>query len=90
MLSAKAILTALALAAVSTATPTAATAAVVPTPLTPATITVCSGESGPPTGCLTISVVSDSCVNLTGGLSFLNKEISWTQVPAGFVCTFYE
>ncbi|KAJ7653751.1 hypothetical protein B0H17DRAFT_1147013 [Mycena rosella] len=93
--SAKAILTALASAAVSTATPTAA---IVPTPtwlteswqLTPATITVCSGSISPPNGCLTISVVSDSCVNLTGGLSFLNKEISWVQVPNGFVCTFYE
>ncbi|KAJ7689415.1 hypothetical protein B0H17DRAFT_1066519 [Mycena rosella] len=84
MFYAKAILAALAFAAVSTATP------VVPAPLTPATITVCSGTINPPNGCLTVSVVSDSCINLTGGLSFLNKEISWAQVPNGFVCTFYQ
>ncbi|KAJ7707504.1 hypothetical protein B0H17DRAFT_1191988 [Mycena rosella] len=82
--SVKAILAALAFAAVSTST------LVVPAPLTPATITVCSGTISPPNGCLTISVVSDSCVNLTGGLSFLNKEISFAQVPNGFVCTFYQ
>ncbi|KAJ7784024.1 hypothetical protein B0H14DRAFT_2474120 [Mycena olivaceomarginata] len=34
--------------------------------------------------------VSDTCVNLTGGLSFLNKEISTATVPGGFVCTFFQ
>ncbi|KAJ7689416.1 hypothetical protein B0H17DRAFT_1331757 [Mycena rosella] len=85
MFSAKAILTALAFAAMSTATPcgdrsVGGDGGGRPTPLTPATITVCSGSISPQNGCLTISVVSDSCVNLTGGLSFLNKEISWAQI----------
>ncbi|KAJ7589876.1 hypothetical protein C8J56DRAFT_1025200 [Mycena floridula] len=55
-----------------------------------ATITVCSGSVSPAQGCVTVPVVSDSCINLTGGLSFLNKEISGAKIPAGFVCTFFE
>ncbi|KAJ7585986.1 hypothetical protein C8J56DRAFT_1049717 [Mycena floridula] len=55
-----------------------------------ATITVCSGSISPAQGCVTVPVVSDSCINLTGGLTFLNKEISSASVPAGFVCTFFE
>ncbi|KAJ7889485.1 hypothetical protein B0H14DRAFT_2336675 [Mycena olivaceomarginata] len=31
-----------------------------------------------------------SCINLTGGLSFLNKEISTATVPGGFICTFFQ
>ncbi|KAF9013812.1 hypothetical protein BDZ89DRAFT_1142446 [Hymenopellis radicata] len=75
----KSTLVAFALAAVAAAAP-----------LAPATVTVCSGSLNPPNGCVTVPVVSDSCVNLTGGLSFLNKEISNAQVPGGFVCTFFE
>ncbi|KAJ7576023.1 hypothetical protein C8J56DRAFT_1171853 [Mycena floridula] len=56
----------------------------------PPTITICSGAINPPSGCVTTPVVSDSCINLTGGLSFLNKEISNASVPPGFVCTFFE
>ncbi|PPQ87406.1 hypothetical protein CVT25_008125 [Psilocybe cyanescens] len=51
------------------------------------TVEVCTGNVG--TGCVTIPVVSDSCVNFTGGLSFLNKESSAVVVPGGFVCTFF-
>ncbi|KAJ4469569.1 hypothetical protein J3R30DRAFT_3713787 [Lentinula aciculospora] len=58
--------------------------------LAPATITAYSGSLNPPNGCVTIPVVSDDCKDLTGGLSFLNKEISNVVVPAGFVCSFYE
>ncbi|KAJ7585894.1 hypothetical protein C8J56DRAFT_112184 [Mycena floridula] len=54
------------------------------------TITVCTGSISPAHGCVTIPVVSDSCVNLKGGLAFLNKKISWARVPAEFVCTFFE
>ncbi|KAF8909948.1 hypothetical protein CPB85DRAFT_1435426 [Mucidula mucida] len=58
--------------------------------LAPATITACSGSLNPANGCVTIPVVSDTCTNFTGGLSFLNKEVSNVQVPGGFVCSFYE
>ncbi|KAJ7018461.1 hypothetical protein C8F04DRAFT_1198994 [Mycena alexandri] len=54
------------------------------------TITACSGTINPPDGCVIISVVSASCINLTGNLTSLNKEISWAQVPDGFVCTFFQ
>ncbi|KAJ7023732.1 hypothetical protein C8F04DRAFT_1193149 [Mycena alexandri] len=53
------------------------------------TITACSSTINPPDGCTIISVVSASCINLTGNLSSLNKEVSWVQVPDGFVCTFF-
>jgi hypothetical protein len=55
---------------------------------TPVTVTVCTG--GPGVGCASIPTVSDSCVNLVGGLSFLNKEITTATVPGGFVCTFFQ
>ncbi|KAJ7704246.1 hypothetical protein B0H14DRAFT_3903635 [Mycena olivaceomarginata] len=29
-------------------------------------------------------------INLTGGLSFLNKEISTAVVPGGMICTFFQ
>ncbi|KAJ7585989.1 hypothetical protein C8J56DRAFT_889555 [Mycena floridula] len=50
-----------------------------------ATITVCSGSISPAQGCVTVPVVSASCINLTGGLTFLDKEISSASVPAGFL-----
>ncbi|KAF7359807.1 hypothetical protein MVEN_00705900 [Mycena venus] len=53
-------------------------------------ITACSGSINPPDGCSIISVVSAGCINLTGDLSSLNKQVSWAQVPAGFVCTFFQ
>ncbi|KAJ7700602.1 hypothetical protein B0H16DRAFT_1902928 [Mycena metata] len=53
-------------------------------------ITACTGTINPPDGCATISVVSASCINLTGTLSSLNKAVSWAQVPDGLVCTFFQ
>ncbi|KAJ7122304.1 hypothetical protein C8R44DRAFT_876602 [Mycena epipterygia] len=53
------------------------------------TVEVCTGVN-PQTGCVNVPVVSDSCVDLTGGLTFLNKEISSAQVPGGFICTFFQ
>ncbi|KAJ7366107.1 hypothetical protein DFH08DRAFT_679562 [Mycena albidolilacea] len=55
---------------------------------TPVTVTVCTGAIG--VGCAAVPTVSETCVNLTGGLSFLNKEISFATVPGGFVCTFFQ
>ncbi|KAK7044424.1 hypothetical protein R3P38DRAFT_3346800 [Favolaschia claudopus] len=54
------------------------------------TVEVCTGSANPPNGCVNVPAVSDSCVNLTGGLSFLNKEISNAVIPGGFICTFFE
>ncbi|KAJ7611179.1 hypothetical protein FB45DRAFT_843973 [Roridomyces roridus] len=53
------------------------------------TITVCTGTLHPSTGCAEIPVLSADCINLVGGLSFFNQEISSAEVPAGFVCTFF-
>ncbi|KAE9404271.1 hypothetical protein BT96DRAFT_935829 [Gymnopus androsaceus JB14] len=52
-------------------------------------ITAASAAASPE-GCVVIPVVSDECTNFTGGLSFLNDEVSFVNVPPGFVCTFYE
>ncbi|KAJ7122162.1 hypothetical protein C8R44DRAFT_876471 [Mycena epipterygia] len=84
MFSAKFVLAALAFVALSSAAP------VGPTPLLAPTITVCTGSISPRNGCVDIPVVSESCINFTGGLTFLNKEVSHAQVPGGFVCTFFE
>ncbi|KAJ7110407.1 hypothetical protein C8R44DRAFT_883564 [Mycena epipterygia] len=54
------------------------------------TVEVCTGAVNPPSGCVNVPVVSDSCVNLTGGLTFLNKEISSAVVSGGFICTFFQ
>ncbi|KAJ7122305.1 hypothetical protein C8R44DRAFT_876603 [Mycena epipterygia] len=53
------------------------------------TVEVCTGALNPPTGCATIPALSDDCINLIGGFTFLNKEISSTEVPSGIVCTFF-
>ncbi|KAJ7847807.1 hypothetical protein B0H14DRAFT_2768885 [Mycena olivaceomarginata] len=84
MFNSKALLvsTLVALASIVAATP------VGPVTETLLTVTVCSG--GPGVGCAPVPTVSDTCVNLTGGLSFLNKEISTATVPGGFVCTFFQ
>jgi hypothetical protein len=55
---------------------------------TEATVTVCS--DGVSVRCAAVPLVSDTCVNLTGGLSFLNKKISIATVPGGSVCTFFQ
>ncbi|KIM36010.1 hypothetical protein M413DRAFT_428109 [Hebeloma cylindrosporum] len=51
------------------------------------TIQICTGNVGA-AGCVTIPVVSDTCINFTGGLTFLNKEVSGAVIPGGFICTF--
>ncbi|KAJ7366103.1 hypothetical protein DFH08DRAFT_1071726 [Mycena albidolilacea] len=82
MFNSKALLasTLAALASFAAATP------IGPSTDTEATVTVCS--DGVAVRCLLVPIVSDTCVNLTGGLSFLNKEISTAAVATGFVCTF--
>jgi hypothetical protein len=52
------------------------------------TVTVCTDGVG--VGCVTIPSVSSTCVNLSGGLTFLNKQISTATVPGGFVCSFFQ
>ncbi|KAJ7843380.1 hypothetical protein B0H13DRAFT_1909411 [Mycena leptocephala] len=88
MFPAKLILTVLAFTAVSSAAPPPA---VKPTPLEPLTIEVCldSDASGPPNNCFDISFDTDNCVPLLGNLGFLNKQLSWVQVPNGFICTLF-
>ncbi|KAJ7797016.1 hypothetical protein B0H14DRAFT_2912910, partial [Mycena olivaceomarginata] len=54
----------------------------------PVTVTVCTGGVG--VGCVAIPIVSETCVNLSNGLSFLNKQISTATVPGGFVCSFFQ
>ncbi|PPR03486.1 hypothetical protein CVT26_007892 [Gymnopilus dilepis] len=49
---------------------------------------VCTGNIN--SGCVTVPISSDSCINFTGGLSFLNKEVTTAEIPDGFVCTFFE
>ncbi|KAF7360622.1 HET domain-containing protein [Mycena venus] len=66
----------------------AAAAPAKPSPDASVTVQVCSGGVG--VGCTNVPVVSDSCINLTGGLSFLNKEISTAVIPGGFICTFFQ
>ncbi|KAJ7736604.1 hypothetical protein DFH07DRAFT_753475 [Mycena maculata] len=53
-------------------------------------IEVCTGSINPSEGCVTIPVVSDSCVDFTGGFSFLNDELTSAIIPGGFICTFFE
>ncbi|KAJ7704245.1 hypothetical protein B0H14DRAFT_2548139 [Mycena olivaceomarginata] len=48
----------------------------------PVTVTVCTGGVG--VGCAAIPIVSDTCVNLSGGLSFLNKQIATAIIPGAF------
>ncbi|KAF9550752.1 hypothetical protein CPC08DRAFT_715210 [Agrocybe pediades] len=50
-------------------------------------VQVCTGAVG--VGCVTIPVSSDSCINFTGGLSFLNKESTSAVIPNGFICSFF-
>ncbi|KAJ7266215.1 hypothetical protein C8J57DRAFT_980727, partial [Mycena rebaudengoi] len=38
--------------------------------------------------CVMIPIVSDSCFDFVGGLTFLNREVSWVQVPSQLACTF--
>ncbi|THU83832.1 hypothetical protein K435DRAFT_870892 [Dendrothele bispora CBS 962.96] len=52
------------------------------------TVTLCTGP-GFTSICVMPAVVSDECVNLTGGLTTLNKELSSAVIPGGFICTFF-
>ncbi|KAJ7279353.1 hypothetical protein C8J57DRAFT_1464794 [Mycena rebaudengoi] len=63
--------------------------AVGPTPDAGSTVAVC-GATNPLGGCINIPINSDDCHSFTGGLSFLNNEVSGAIVPAGFVCTFFD
>ncbi|PPR04120.1 hypothetical protein CVT26_001347 [Gymnopilus dilepis] len=51
---------------------------------------VCTGSAAAGNGCVTIPISADACTDFTGGLSFLNKEVSGAIIPDGFVCTFFE
>ncbi|PFH51678.1 hypothetical protein AMATHDRAFT_2784 [Amanita thiersii Skay4041] len=53
-------------------------------------IIICTGNLNTSNGCLTVPVVSAECINLTGGLSFANDELSTARIPGGLVCTFYD
>ncbi|KAJ7738906.1 hypothetical protein B0H14DRAFT_2991425 [Mycena olivaceomarginata] len=81
MFNSKALLASIlaALASFAAATP------IGPSTDTEATVTVCS--DGVPVRCAAVPLVSDICVNLTGGLSFLNKKISTATVFRDFGCT---
>ncbi|KAJ6470447.1 hypothetical protein C8R45DRAFT_424034 [Mycena sanguinolenta] len=68
----------------------ASTAPIEPGSCPNATLEVCSGSVSAPTGCVTVPLVSDTCIDLTGGLSGLNKEISSAVVPHCFVCKFFQ
>ncbi|KAF8981150.1 hypothetical protein BDQ17DRAFT_1263243, partial [Cyathus striatus] len=50
------------------------------------TVEVCTGSINPQNGCVTIPVVSEQCVDFTGGLTFLDKQVSNAEIPDGFVC----
>ncbi|THU83833.1 hypothetical protein K435DRAFT_843894 [Dendrothele bispora CBS 962.96] len=52
------------------------------------TVTLCTAAqfSGV---CVNVAVVSDQCVNLTGGLTTLNEEVSSAVIPDGFICTMF-
>ncbi|KAJ7585987.1 hypothetical protein C8J56DRAFT_50339 [Mycena floridula] len=52
--------------------------------------TICSGSINPRQGCVDLPVATENCINLTGGLAFLNKQISATRFSVGLVCTFFE
>ncbi|KAJ7602767.1 hypothetical protein FB45DRAFT_965018 [Roridomyces roridus] len=53
-------------------------------------VIVCTDTLNSPQGCMTISVVSDACIDLNDTLSHLDKQISSALIPGGFVCTFFE
>ena len=58
-------------------------------PQAAAQITLCSAVNFQGT-CIPVSVVADDCVNLDGGLTILNKELSSVKVPGGMICTLFE
>ncbi|PPQ87157.1 hypothetical protein CVT25_000147 [Psilocybe cyanescens] len=50
-------------------------------------VELCTGNIG--TGCVTMPVTSDICINFIGGFAFLDKEVSAVVVPRSIVCTFF-
>ncbi|KAJ3560306.1 hypothetical protein NP233_g10924 [Leucocoprinus birnbaumii] len=40
--------------------------------------------------CITVPTVAGTCVNLVGGLSGWNNEVSSARIQQGFVCTFFD
>ncbi|KAJ7201144.1 hypothetical protein GGX14DRAFT_571716 [Mycena pura] len=86
MFSAKLILTALAFAVVASAAPSSS---VKLTQRDATTVTVCIHDN-PPFDCIALPVVSDECISLIGGLDRYNDELSWAQVPSGYICEFFE
>jgi hypothetical protein len=41
-------------------------------------------------GCIGIPVVSNACVDFTGGESIFNHAVAGVQTPNGFICTFFQ
>ncbi|KAJ6470476.1 hypothetical protein C8R45DRAFT_1166152 [Mycena sanguinolenta] len=75
-------------AVVSTEFAVLPTSSATASPATSPSIEVCTSSSAG--RCATIAVVSTACVNLTGRLGWLNKNISTAIIPDGFVCTFFQ
>ncbi|KAJ6470432.1 hypothetical protein C8R45DRAFT_1015601 [Mycena sanguinolenta] len=75
-------------AVVSTEFAVLPTSFVTANPATSPSIEVCTNSTA--ARCATIAVVSAACVNLTGRLGWLNKNISAAIIPDGFVCTFFQ
>jgi hypothetical protein len=104
MFPAKLILTVLAFAAVSSAAPPPAVkpprcvdypealyrGTDISIKLEPLIVEVCLDAFGPPNNCFDISFDTDNCVPLLGNLGFLDKQLSWVQIPNGFICTFFQ
>ncbi|KAF8149349.1 hypothetical protein B0H34DRAFT_182551 [Crassisporium funariophilum] len=51
-------------------------------------ISICSTITG--ASCVTVPIVSDTCKDLNGGLSFWNDDSSTVTVPGGMVCTLFD
>ncbi|KAJ7860767.1 hypothetical protein B0H13DRAFT_1900867 [Mycena leptocephala] len=51
---------------------------------------ISADASGPPNNCFDISFDTGNCVPLLGNLGFLDKQLSWVQVPDGFICTLFQ
>ncbi|KAJ7279383.1 hypothetical protein C8J57DRAFT_1712460 [Mycena rebaudengoi] len=64
--------------------------AIGPTPHVGSALTVRSGTSDPPGGCVDIPITSADCLSFTGGLSFFNDEVSSVKIPDGFHCSFFD
>ncbi|KAF8159246.1 hypothetical protein B0H34DRAFT_796527 [Crassisporium funariophilum] len=52
-------------------------------------ITLCTGLPVPAQGCANFAIISDACVDFTGGKSVLNHDLTGVKVPLGFICTLF-